>query len=148
MSMPGIGPGFLECRSMPTPTPDDVPITLAHGEIRLITGVLEQAADECSAVTAPAEQPDAPLGGVTLGCLALHWSDVVGQRLRPDGTGLTSVTQNREAWYQVRAALSDHAAQVSRTLEIDGIVAVDRARQRAHDALLLADRIAEASHGW
>ncbi|MDQ0759487.1 hypothetical protein QFZ32_007323 [Streptomyces canus] len=144
-----IGPGFLECRSMPVHRPETVPITLAEREIRLITDVLRHAAAECSAVTTPSEPSDAALdGGVTLGRLTVQWQGIVGEQMRHEGTGLLSVSQNREAWYQVRAALSDHAAQASRDVELAGLDADAPARRRAHDALLLADRIAEASHGW
>lgn len=147
--MPGIGPGSLECRFMPVRPPEAVPITLAEPEIRLIMQVLQHAAAECSAVTAPSELTDTALdGGVTLGRLAVHWTDHVGRQTDRQGTGLLSVSQNREAWYQVRAALSDHAAQVSRDSEIQRLAPGDPARRRASDALLLADRIAEASHGW
>lgn len=135
---------------MPVRPPDTVPITLADDEIRLITDVLRNAVAECSAVTTPYEHPDTALaGGITLGRLAVHWGGIVcGRPIPADGPRLRSVSQNREAWYQVRAALSDHAAQASRDVELEGSAADARARQRAHDALLLADRIAEASHGW
>ena len=134
---------------MPVRQPEAVPITLAEREIHLIAHVLQHAAAECSAATTPSEPADAALdGGVTLGRLAVHWTDHVGRQTRHQSTGLLSVSQNREAWYQVRAALSDHAAQVSRDSEIQGLAAGDPARRRASDALLLADRIAEASHGW
>lgn len=129
--------------------PETVPITLAEPEIRLITDVLRHAAAECSAVTTVPEPSDAVLDcGVTLGRLMVQWQGIVAGQIRHEGTGLLSVSQNREAWYQVRAALSDHAAQASRAMELAGLDADTPARQRAHDALLLADRIAEASHGW
>ncbi|MER6621549.1 hypothetical protein [Streptomyces sp. NPDC000931] len=137
---------------MPTHQPDAVPITLAGGEVFLITDVLQQAAAECSADTTPDAQLD---DGITLGRLAVHWTGIVERQpdreaasLGLDGTHLVTVPQSREAWYQVRAALSDHAAQVSRSAELDELTEREALREQAHNALLLADRIAEATHGW
>ncbi|WEO96309.1 hypothetical protein A6P39_021005 [Streptomyces sp. FXJ1.172] len=137
---------------MPPRQPDAVPITLAGDEVFLITNVLRQAAAECSADTTPDARLD---DGVTLGRLAAHWAGIVERQpgreaacLDAGGTSLVTVPQNREAWYQVRAALSDHAAQVSRSAELDGLTQHEVLREQAHSALLLADRIAEATHGW
>ncbi|MFI9346235.1 hypothetical protein ACIG0D_33985 [Streptomyces sp. NPDC052773] len=137
---------------MATARPHTVQITLATDEVRLISAVLRQAVVECSAATSPDTGLDE---GVTLGRLAARWADLVAERsdhedeaLGLDGSRLLTVPQSREAWYQVRAALSDHAAQVSRDAHLVDFPAPDSARARAHDALLLADRIAEAAHGW
>ncbi|MEV5339539.1 hypothetical protein AB0K93_13770 [Streptomyces sp. NPDC052676] len=118
----------------------------------MISAVLRQAALECSAATSPDTGLDE---GVTLGRLAARWAGLVAEPSDHEdgapgshGGRLLTVPQSREAWYQVRAALSDHAAQVSRDAHLDDFPAPDSARARAHEALLLADRIAEAAHGW
>ncbi|OKI00593.1 hypothetical protein A6A06_16590 [Streptomyces sp. CB02923] len=123
------------------------PIPLDQAQVWLVAAVLQHAAEECHAVTPP-EAPADQGAGITLGRLAAHWTDITEQELHCSvvnlhGERLYMVPLTLEGWYQVRAALSEHAAQLSRTP--GGTPAIHENRRRARQALLLADRITEAT---
>ncbi|WP_328955661.1 hypothetical protein [Kitasatospora purpeofusca] len=126
-------------------------IPLDQAQVNLVAAVLQQAAWDCRS---PIEQvvpdsSDGPNRGITLGRLAARWTRIVEREEHCDvininGERLYVVPLSLEGWYQVRAALSEHAARLS--LKLPDSPESRENRRRARQALLLVDRIKEAVH--
>ncbi|MBD0694729.1 hypothetical protein [Streptomyces sp. CBMA123] len=133
---------------MPSNDAMTILISLDQDEVALVTVVLLQAVDGCRAVTSP-EAAARRGSGVTIGQLAAQWTEIAERELHcsvvnMNGERLFTVPLTPEGWYQVRAALSESAAQLSRPAN-GGEATVRANRDRARRALLLADRIVEAT---
>ncbi|AXI78781.1 hypothetical protein [Peterkaempfera bronchialis] len=126
----------------------DHPIPLDQSQVNLVAAVLQQAVWDCRP---PAEQAahDGRDDGITLGRLAAHWTGIAEREehcdvINVNGERLYVVPLSLEGWYQVRAALSEHATRLS--LKPSDNPESRENRRRARQALLLVDRIKEAIH--
>ncbi|MFD4396686.1 hypothetical protein [Kitasatospora sp. NPDC058478] len=125
------------------------PIPLDQSQVNLVAAVLQQAVWDCRP---PAERAthDGQDCGITLGRLAGHWTGIAEREehcdvINVNGERLYVVSLSLEGWYQVRAALSEHAARLS--LKLSDNPESRENRRRVRRALLLVDRIKEAIHG-
>jgi hypothetical protein len=124
-------------------------IPLDQTQVRLIAAVLQREAASCGAVHYPAHPGSAP-SGVTLGRMAARWTGIAEREedcavVNVDGERLYDITDVPEGWYIVRAALSEHAARLSRTPQ--GSATSGEDRRQALRALRLVERIARATRG-
>lgn len=123
-------------------------IPLDQVQVSLVAAVLHQAAEGCRAVDAPMIPAD-DRSVVTLGRMATRWGAIAEREEHCDvvnvnGERLYSVPLTLEEWYQVRAALSEYAARLTRVMGNTPTAREDR--RRAARALLLVDRITEVTH--
>ncbi|WP_190120973.1 hypothetical protein [Streptomyces inusitatus] len=129
-----------------TETIDNFFIPLDQEQVSLVAAVLHRAAQDCRALDAP-EIPAGDRSVVTLGRMAARWAAIAEREEHCDvvnvhGERLYNVSLSLEEWYQVRAALSEYAARLTRALRNPPSAREDR--RRARQALLLVDRITEA----
>ncbi|MFF1416119.1 hypothetical protein [Streptomyces sp. NPDC058280] len=132
-----------------TETIDHFFIPLDQVQVSLVAAVLHQAAEDCRAVDTPEILAD-DRTVVTLGRMATRWAAIAEREEHCDvvnihGERLYNVSLTLEGWYQVRAALSEYAARLTRT---PGNPPTARENhRRATHALLLVDRITEVTSG-
>ncbi|MFE2599604.1 MULTISPECIES: hypothetical protein [unclassified Streptomyces] len=132
-----------------TETTDQFFIPLDQVQVSLVAAVLHQAAEDCQAVDTP-EIPADNRTVVTLGRMAARWAAIAEREEHCDvvnihGERLYNVSLTLEEWYQVRAALSEHATRLTRTS--GNSPTAHENHRRARRALLLADRITEVTSG-
>ncbi|MGM9468466.1 hypothetical protein [Streptomyces murinus] len=132
-----------------TDTASQHSIPLDQNQVSLTASVMHQAAMDCSATDAVGVPSD-DRSVVTLGRMAARWAAISEHEKHCDvvnihGDRLYNISLTAEEWYHVRAALSEHAARLTRA---GGHARTARADQhRARRALLLVDRITEAIAG-
>ncbi|MER5631168.1 hypothetical protein [Streptomyces nitrosporeus] len=125
-------------------------IPLDQAQVSLVTAVLHRAARDCRAVDVPGIPTD-DRSAITLGRMVARWAAISEREEHCDVVNihserLYSVPLTLEGWYQVRAALSEYAARLTRAA---GNPPPPRENHRqATRALLLVDRITEViAHG-
>ncbi|MEW2163476.1 hypothetical protein AB0912_10805 [Streptomyces sp. NPDC007084] len=128
-----------------TETSNNFFIPLDQAQVSLVATVLHQAAQDCRAVDAP-EIPEDNRSVVTLGRVAARWAAIAERDEHCDvinvhGERLYNVSLTLEEWYQVRAALSEFAAQLTRAP--GNPPSTHENRKQATRALRLVDRITE-----
>ncbi|MFF5719879.1 hypothetical protein [Streptomyces buecherae] len=128
-----------------TETTNDFFIPLDQAQVSLVAAVLHRAAQDCRAVDAPGIPAD-DRSVVTLGRMAARWAAIAEREEHCDvvnvhGERLYNVSLTLEEWYQVRAALSEYAARLTRTP--GNPPSTHENRKQATRALLLVDRITE-----
>jgi hypothetical protein len=122
---------------------------LDQTQVSLVAGVLHHAAQDCRAADTP-EAPENDGSVITLGGMARRWTAIAEREeycdvINVHGERLYNVSLTLEGWYQVRAALSQYAARLTRFPPRTAAARDDRGR--AQQALLLAHRITEATRG-
>ncbi|GHB01474.1 hypothetical protein ACIQRS_26740 [Streptomyces termitum] len=120
-------------------------IPLDQAQVSLVAAVLHRAARDCRAVEAPGISAN-DRSVVTLGRMAARWAAISEREEHCDvvslhGDRLYGVSLTPEEWYQVRAALSEYAARLTRA--VGNPPSPHENRRQATRALLLVDRITE-----